>query len=83
MIGTIQANNTEDPNSRDSIECGYIIGTGLIGRILSAVVDLSETTEEVGYCNGVMTEELARREEGAWSRLYDVLKELEQYHEKH
>jgi len=55
----------------------------LIGRILSAVVDLSETTEEVGYCNGVMTEELARREEGAWSRLYDVLKELEQYHEKH
>lgn len=75
-IGSIRANNVEDPDSRDTIRLGYVLGDGLLGEVLRAICRLVNATVNYECC---LTETACNAVEEARLNLYDALKIIENY----
>lgn len=69
-IGSVWADNIEDPDNRESIQHGYIKGDGLLGDVVAAVHDLVRIEDELWS---------SRLQSGpAWLNLYHALKAVEE-----
>ncbi len=74
-IGSIRANNTEDPDNRDSIRLGFVTGDGLLGDAVRAICKLVSAVESYGRHRN---DEALDDVEEARLNLYDVLKAIEE-----
>lgn len=73
-IGSVRANNIEDPDCRDTIRLGFVTGDGLLGEVLKAICKLVDATTEY-ECR--LTETASSKVEEARLNLYDALKAIE------
>lgn len=76
-IGHIRANNTTDPDSRDSIMCGYVTGDGLLGEVVKATCKLIDAVKDFEY-SGNDSVQACNRLKQARLNLYDALKAIEE-----
>lgn len=77
-IGSIRANNVEDPDSEASIRLGYVTGDGLLAKVVSAICELADAAYDVGYFDSEVPTDVSNRLECAWLSAYEALKTVEE-----
>lgn len=75
-LGTVFADNVEDPESLDSIRFGLIKGMGLLGEVVTAVHKLIEAENDV-YYEGYITEKMRTALYEQRVNFYETLKAIE------
>lgn len=76
-IGTVSADNVEDPESLVSIRYGFITGTGLLGEVVTAVDKLIELENNATYHGDYVTEEMRELVREQRVKFYELLKAIE------
>lgn len=76
-IGTVFADNVDDPESLDSIRFGMINGEGLLGAALEAGLKLAELEGEAGYWGENITKEMSEALKQQRVVFYNSLKAIE------
>lgn len=76
-LGTVSADNADDPESLDFIRYGGIEGTGLLGAVLEAGLRLCEFEREAGYFSSGLPEELSESLKQQRVIFYESLKAIE------
>jgi hypothetical protein len=74
-LGHVQADNIKDPESTESIRLGFVSGSGLLGDVLLAGLELAGSSEIYGYSNDELSSGKAVEESRL--RFYKALKAIE------
>lgn len=77
-IGSVWADNIEDPDSQDSIRLGNIKGDGLLGKVVAAIRELNKAIHRAEFWGEVQPACVRNGRELAWLNLYHALKAVEE-----